>query len=397
MRVVHPTCETDYGVEGIISTLQPNTWHCPSCMKFNPPDETELPTKKVKLEPGEEGAKQDHEFLVRGTSDQSKLELRVQMAEKIMAASKKQLRQPSYVFRPPPRTIKAQDVYEKLKKKPDLDLKLEEIVLLPVFKYLSTVDLATCGCVCKTWHTVSLDPSLWTVVDLTGQKISSHLLSTTVQKQPVGLLLDWTNMGKQQLNWLLPRIPQTKDLSLVGLEYNMTVSALNTCNCPMLQELNLSFVANLNDTALHKLLTTPRDSRPGLLDKKSRLKNLKKLSLKNTEISDISLRYITQYLPQLTYLAVSGCWKLSDAGLAQLGMAESPTIENLAALDLSYCRSVTDAGLIHLHRCINLTRVDSSNSQVTSEGLAKFVSSSKHKLKVYGSVVDKKQGARRKK
>jgi hypothetical protein len=29
----------------------------------------------------------------------------------------------------------------------------------------------------------------------------------------------------------------------------------------------LSFVANLNDAALHKLLTTPRDSRSGLLDK----------------------------------------------------------------------------------------------------------------------------------
>jgi hypothetical protein len=56
-----------------------------------------------------------------------------------------------------------------------------------------------------------------------------------VQKQPVGLLLDWTNMGKKQLNWLLPRIPQTKDISLVGLEYNMAVSALKTCNCPMLQ------------------------------------------------------------------------------------------------------------------------------------------------------------------
>ena len=80
----------------------------------------------------------------------------------------------------------------------------------------------------------------------------------------------------------------------VGLEYNMTVSALNTCNCPLLQvkifvcffgrncwadkvkaqqdhhrqyyqELNLSFVANLTDAAIHKLLSAPRDSRPGLL------------------------------------------------------------------------------------------------------------------------------------
>ena len=31
------------------------------------------------------------------------------------------------------------------------------------------------------------------------------------------------------------------------------------------QELNLSFVANLTDAAIHKLLSAPRDSRPGLL------------------------------------------------------------------------------------------------------------------------------------
>jgi len=399
LRVVHPTCETDYGVEGVISTDQPNTWHCPNCMKFHPPDpDSEPPAKTVKLEQDVGGgAEKDEGFVVRGTSDQSKLELRVQMAEKIMAASKKQLKPPSYVFRPPPRIVKAEDVYEKRKKKPDLDLKLEDIVMLPVFKYLTSADLATSGCVCKAWHTISLDPSLWTVVDLTSRKITPHLLSITVQKQPVGLLLDWSNMGKQQLNWLLPRIPQTKDLSLVGLEYTMTVSALNTCNCPMLQELNLSFVANLNDAALHKLLTTPRDNRPGLLDKKSRLKNLKKLFLKNTEVSDISLRYITQYLPQLQYLAVSGCWKLSDAGLAQLGMIESSTCDNLTALDLSYCRSLTDSGLASLHRCTNLTRLDASNTQMTSEGLAKFVSNSKHKLKLYGSVVDKKQAVGRRK
>ena len=87
----------------------------------------------------------------------------------------------------------------------------------------------------KAWHRISLDPSLWTRVDLTRQKITAHILSTTVQKQPPALVLDWTNMGKQQLNWLLPRIPQTKSLSLVGLDFTLTVSTLNTCNCPLLQ------------------------------------------------------------------------------------------------------------------------------------------------------------------
>ena len=41
-------------------------------------------------------------------------------------------------------------------------------------------------------------------------------------------------------------------------------------------------------------------------------------------------------------------------------------------------------------RCVNLTRLDLSNTQMTSEGLAMFVSPSKHKLKLHGSVVDKK-------
>ena len=41
---------------------------------------------------------------------------------------------------------------------------------------------------------------------------------------------------------------------------------------------------------------------------------LRKLSLRNTEVTDVSMRYVTQHLPQLTSLAVSGCWKLTDAG-----------------------------------------------------------------------------------
>merc|ERR1719309_1843383 len=179
--------------------------------------------------------------------------------------------------------------------------------MLPVFRLLSTVEVVRCGMVCSAWHTISLDPSLWHTVDLTRRKMSLNLLSMTAQKQPVGLILDWSNIGKHHLNWLLPRIPQTKELSMVGLEYNTTVSSLNTCNAPMLQVLNLTNVTSLTDNSLHKLLTNPRDSRPGLLDKKSRMELLKSLILNGTEISDVSMRYITQYLPQLNTLSVSGC------------------------------------------------------------------------------------------
>ena len=351
LRVVHPACETDYGVEGVIRSDLPNLWYCPKCMKYRPPSEEELlAAKSVKLEAEE---KVEEQLEVRGTSDQSKIELRVQLADKILAASSKQLKEPRFVFRPPPHIVKVEEVYNRINKKSKtdpVDLSKEFLVLLPVFKFLTTPQLAKAARVCKAWHKASLDPSLWSVVNLTRQKMSSHLLSTTVQKQPTGLVLDWSSLGKQHLSWLLPRIPQTKLLSLAGLDFTLTVSSLNTSNCPLLQELDLSFVANLTDSALHRLLGSPRDSRPGLMDNKTRLKMLRKLSLENTEITDVSMRYITQYLPHLSSLTVSGCWKLSDTGLAQLGVTEFSTVETLLTLDISSCRALTDQGLAHLYK-----------------------------------------------
>ncbi len=39
------SCHTDYGVDGQISEVTPNSWFCPRCMKFNPPTEDELAAK----------------------------------------------------------------------------------------------------------------------------------------------------------------------------------------------------------------------------------------------------------------------------------------------------------------------------------------------------------------
>ena len=42
----------------------------------------------------------------------------------------------------------------------------------------------------------------------------------------------------------------------------------------------------------------------------------------------------------------------------------------------------------------NLTRLVATETQMSTEGLSKFASKSQHKLKLYGSVVDKKQSGR---
>ena len=92
-------------------------------------------------------------------------------------------------------------------------------------------------------------------------------------------------------------------------------------------------------------------------------------------------------LSQLQYLALSTCWKLTDAGLGQLGGVSG---DCLSGLDLSGCRALTDTGLARLQACTGLTRIDATNTQITTDGLAEFVSKSNQKLKVFGgNVVDK--------
>jgi hypothetical protein len=55
-EVTHPTCATDYGVEGFIKMDLPNSWECPKCIKArqaksSEADEGPSPPKVMKTEP----------------------------------------------------------------------------------------------------------------------------------------------------------------------------------------------------------------------------------------------------------------------------------------------------------------------------------------------------------
>lgn len=417
-EVTHPTCVTDVGVEGYIKMELPNSWECPKCVKAGLATKLEpkiedpnlpSPAKLLKTESGEAapikkpmayGADTNFSgyqlFSVQGRSDQPKHELRQKLADQIISASIHPHKDPPFVVRPPPLQISAEEIYTRRQEGGQhVDLKLERGIMLKVFQKLTTVDLSQCASVCRDWNKIIQDPSLWSVVKLSQMKITSHLLSLIVQRQPTSLILDWSIVGKQHLTWLLPRIPQTKIMSLRGLEYSSSIIALNTVNCPMLQELDLSFVTNFNDMALYKLLSAPKDSRPGLLDKKSRQKLLTKLTLDGTEISDVGLRYVTQFLSHLQELRVANCWKITDAGLAQLSMSDAKTAENLRTLDISHSKSISNVGLQHLSRCQNLTKIYCTGTCITSEGMKKFIEQSSEKLKVTGgSLIEPKSGRR---
>ncbi|KAJ1523891.1 hypothetical protein ONE63_010445 [Megalurothrips usitatus] len=293
----------------------------------------------------------------------------------------KAMKKSGYVVRPNP-GAKPNPSKDSPSPKTIVNLALEKSVVLPVMEYLTPKEKVECGLVCKAWAQFSLDPSLWKRMSMAAQTLTAGHLSAIVRRQPETLVLDWTGIGKRQLAWLIMRLPQLRELSLQGVNV-IGVQALRTCMCPPLSFLDISFAGGLNDATLREILSPPPDSRPGLVDTKSRLRNLRTLKLAGSSITDVALRYITQHLPRLSVLDLSSCTRLTDAGIAQLCTPPASSIELLQSLDLSNCPRITDLSLDHLTRCAQLGRLDLRHSpQVTAAAVAKFVSRSKLNLRI---------------
>ncbi|GLH03864.1 JmjC domain-containing histone demethylation protein 1 [Gryllus bimaculatus] len=322
------------------------------------------------------------------SSEPRKLALRTHLAHQMSANSNKTLRRPQYVVRPAGGQksgangdmANGDGCHDSRNGGSGSNPALDRNIILPVFQYLSPADLARCAAVCRLWSKYSIDPSLWRRMNLSHNHLTAAHLTGVVRRQPEALRLDWTNVPKRQLVWLIARLPQMRELSLQGCTWS-GVSALRTCVCPPLTSLDLSYVTGFNDGSLREILSPPPDSRPGLVDSKSRVRSLRILRLAGCDISDVAFRYVTQHLPLLETLDVSSCQRVTDAGVAQLATPPAATIETLVNLDLSNCRHITDSSLEHLARCEGLKRVDLRHTpNVTAAAVAKLAV--RHELKV---------------
>ena len=119
------------------------------------------------------------------------------------------------------------------------------------------------------------DPSLWKEVTIMGIKLTSIMLIGIVRRQPRFLDLSWCIVSDKQLAWLLPRLPQLQSLKLTGSSA-LTLSALRSCNCPLLSSIDLSWTESCDDHA-KLLLSKPPDWRPGLMETKTRLRFLSEI------------------------------------------------------------------------------------------------------------------------
>lgn len=203
-----------------------------------------------------------------------------------------------------------------------------------------------------------------------------------VRRQPENLRLDWSHINKYQLPWLVQRLTNLRTLSLVSVHVKSAVS-LRTCQCAQLATLDLSFISEFNDAALREILAPNDDSRRGPTEEKARFRGLRALRVSGTGITDVSMRYITQFLPSLQHLSLGSCPRITDAGVAQLTTKPANTVANLVSLDLSGAKLITELSLEHLARCERLTRLDCRHAaQVSTQALIKFAAKSERDLQV---------------
>ncbi|XP_046386449.1 jmjC domain-containing histone demethylation protein 1-like isoform X1 [Ischnura elegans] len=315
-----------------------------------------------------------------------KVPFRVQLARQLSAGSAtsctKILKKPMHVVRPapPPPLPEPPRPPGSRYANPALD----KSVMLPVFERLSSGDLCRCMRVCRAWNRWSIEPRFWRSIDLSHRSgVTAEALSGVVRRQPECLCLDWSEVGKRQLVWLLGRLPKLRELSLQGCPWG-AVAALRSAPCPpLLTVLDLSFVTGLDDSGLREIVGgrgnggvpgssgSVGNSAEGSRGKQ--LRSLKDLRLAGCDISDTALLFVAQQLRSLTKLNLSACAKVTDVGIGHLMAKGASTATTLQSLDISGCRLVTEASLNHLKKSLALEHLDCRHTPlITSGAVIKF-------------------------
>jgi len=254
--------------------------------------------------------------------------------------------------------------------------------MLPVFARLTPVELARCALVCRAWTTMSVDPSLWRKLDVTGKRLTASCLAGVVKRQPEILVMDWTAIAKRQLEWMIAKLNRLKVLSLQGCSWS-GVTALRSSSIvpPSLAVLDLSYVTGMSDSALRDVLSPPSDTSSNDNTNRARFRNLRTLKLAGVDIGDVSLRYVVQYAPNLVELDLSQNYRITDAGIAQLTTPIGNAVSTLQVLDLSGCVSISDVCLDHLLKCSALRRLDMKQTpKVNTSAIKKFLQANNHFL-----------------
>ncbi|KAI5632290.1 f-box-like domain-containing protein [Phthorimaea operculella] len=220
-------------------------------------------------------------------------------------------------------------------------------MLLSVFRWLPKRTLAHCMLVCKRWHRVACDETLWQRLDLGNKTLSKDALGRVLARKPVIVRLAHSEIGewhptgpittsriqyldlsicttdRHTLNSLLHRCTLLKKLSLESVPLDDT-----TCHiigkCNLLETLNLSMAQGITAEGLTSILEG--------------CNNLQSLNISWTGLSEEALQVLVSSLPtKLQRLNAAGARIMTDDMVATL----VERVPRLVELDLSDCSRVS--------------------------------------------------------
>ncbi|KAL0858606.1 hypothetical protein ABMA27_012441 [Loxostege sticticalis] len=228
---------------------------------------------------------------------------------------------------------------------------LSDEMILSVFRWLPKLTLAHCMVVCKRWHRVACDETLWQRLDLGNKTLNKDALGKILDRKPVIVRLASSEIGEWHpttppsqsriqyldlsistidiitLNCLLERCSGLKKLSLESVQLDDRTCEL-IGKCSNLETLNLTMAQGITDKGLTSILEG--------------CTSLASLNISWCNLTEEALNVLVTMLPQkLQRLNVGGARIMTNEMVIKL-VERCP---RLLELDLSDCSRVSGSGV----------------------------------------------------
>ncbi|XP_077203100.1 S-phase kinase-associated protein 2 isoform X2 [Paroedura picta] len=253
---------------------------------------------------------------------------------------------------PPPKRQKVKDKEFVLARRPRLLREaaggvswdtLPDELLLGIFSYLTLADLLKVSQVCRRWHRLSMDESLWKSLDLTGRNLLPGVIGQLLPLGVTAFRCPRSCVGNPlfKTSRKIAQNPSLMRLNLSGCSGFCTESLEAMLNsCSRLEELNLAWcdftvdhvrtaVSHIPSTVIQLNLSGYRQNLL-MSDVKTLLERCHHLVHLDLSDSVMLKPECFQYFCQLTYLehlSLSRCYQIPPAALLELG--EISTLKTL--------------------------------------------------------------------
>ncbi|CAF1094428.1 unnamed protein product, partial [Didymodactylos carnosus] len=226
---------------------------------------------------------------------------------------------------------------------------LSDEILLSILNYLPKHSLASFAQVCRRFHSLALDPSLWPRINISSQNIRSSDLNTILRRGTLYLKMFSTTVIGSVLHPLDYSIKMAMNENLQTLNLTMcnglclqSITEI-TQKLKKLRHLNIGWT-QLDDASLTLLCQTIQPSVEQLClsgcrqtmnddcveNLVRRAQHLRVLDLSDSNlITDKSINVIIRYLRQLEHVSFSRCYTIAPIAYASL-----KKLDNLVALDI---------------------------------------------------------------